>query len=132
MLADNNSPFFAVIAHLFFTVKAFPLKDIFRCSHCPIPITAWPSADLHLNKAHSSTCHLWNVHSMHLLKSTDCYDFTGCEIITNLEQLPSSHCPFKLLLIFLIATSCSLAWPDPTPFFFCVGARISPSPHKTR
>jgi len=98
MLADNNSPFFAVIVQyaIFSTVKVFPLKDIFRCSHCPIPITVWPSADLHLNKACSSMCHLWNLHGMRLLKSTDCYDFTGCEIITNLEWLPLSHCHFNI------------------------------------
>jgi len=97
MLADNNSPFFTVIVQyaIFSTMKVFPLKDIFGCSHCPIPITAWPSTNLHLNKARGSTRHLWNVHSMCLQKSTDCYDFTGCEIITNLERLPSSHCPFK-------------------------------------
>jgi len=98
MLADNNSPFFAVVVQyaIFSTVKAFPSKDIFGCSHCPIPVTAWPSADLHLHKVRGYTRHLWNVHGMRLLKSTDCYDFTGCEIITNLERLPSSHCPFNV------------------------------------
>jgi len=98
MLADNNSPFFAIIVYyaIFSTVKAFPSKDIFGCSHYPIPVMAWPSADLHLHKVHGYTHHLWNVHGMRLLKSADCYDFTGCEIITNLERLPSSHCPFKL------------------------------------
>jgi len=42
-------------------------------------------------------------------------------------------CPnsVKLPSIILIATSCSLAWPDPTVCFFCVGARITPSPHKS-
>jgi len=38
MLGDNNLPFFAVLVQyaIFSTVKAFPLKDIFGCSHCPI------------------------------------------------------------------------------------------------
>jgi len=37
-LGDKNSPFFAVLVQyaIFLTVKAFPLKDIFSCSHCPI------------------------------------------------------------------------------------------------
>jgi len=38
MLGDNNSPFFAILVQyaIFLTVKVFPLKDIFGCSHCPI------------------------------------------------------------------------------------------------
>ena len=38
----------------------------------------------------------------------------------------------KLLSIILIATLCSLVWPDPTVLFLCVGTRITPSPHKSR
>ena len=38
MLGDNNSLFLAVLVQyaIFSTLKAFPSKDIFRCSHCPI------------------------------------------------------------------------------------------------
>jgi len=37
-LGDKNSPFFAILVQyvIFSIVKAFPLKDIFGCSHCPI------------------------------------------------------------------------------------------------
>ena len=38
----------------------------------------------------------------------------------------------KLPSIILIATLCSLASPDLTAFFFCVGVRITLSPHKSR
>jgi len=98
MLDDNNSPFFAILVQcaIFSTVKVFPSKDVFGCSHCPIH----PHNDMAFCRlvVEQSTWfyapfvkYTWYVFT----KSTDCYDFTGCEIITNLERLPSSHCPFK-------------------------------------